>query len=107
MRRPPLPPRPPAPAVPPLSAGLPPPPPLTTKEGKKGWKVIIPGRRPLAPPAVAAGRVFLGGGFGSHEFYAFDARTGKQIWQYRTGDDGPTAAVVADGCIAFNTESCE
>jgi Ca-activated chloride channel family protein len=80
---------------------------FTSKEGKKGWKVVIPGRRPLATPAVVDGKVFLGGGFGSHEFYAFDAHTGKQLWQYQTGDDGPTAAVVEDGCIAFNTESCE
>ena len=80
---------------------------FTSKEGKKGWKVVIPGRRPLATPAVVDGKIFLGGGFGSHEFYAFDAQTGKQLWQHQTGDDGPTAAVVADGCIAFNTESCE
>ena len=75
--------------------------------GKKGWKVVIPGKRPLATPAVVDGRVFLGGGFGSHEFYAFDAATGKKEWTYRTKDDGPTAAVVADGYVAFNTESCE
>jgi Ca-activated chloride channel family protein len=75
--------------------------------GNQGWKVVIPGGRPLATPAVADGKVFLGGGFGSHEFYAFDAVTGKKLWVYRTKDDGPTAAVVADGCVAFNTESCE
>src|SRR4051794_5519520 len=68
--------------------------PFTSKEGKKGCKVATPGRRPLATPAVAAGNVFLGGGFGSHEFYAFNATTGKLIWRYQTGDDGPTAAVV-------------
>src|SRR5262249_49142451 len=48
-----------------------------------------------------------GGGFGSHEFYAFDAKTGKKVWQYQTKDDGPTAAVVADGYVIYNTESCE
>jgi outer membrane protein assembly factor BamB len=72
-----------------------------------GWKVTIPGRRPLAPPAVADGRLFLGGGFGSYEFYAFDASTGRLAWQYQTTDDGPTAAVVDDGYVVFNTESCE
>src|SRR5437762_10336159 len=72
-----------------------------------GWKVTIPGHRPLATPAVVAGRVFVGGGFGSHEFYAFDAATGKMLWTYQCADDGPTAAVVQDGYIAFNTESCE
>src|SRR4051794_37251087 len=81
---------------------------FATKVGKiKGWKVVIPGKRALATPAVVGGKVFVGGGFGSHEFYAFDARTGKKVWQYRTKDDGPTAAVVGDGCVVFNTESCE
>jgi outer membrane protein assembly factor BamB len=72
-----------------------------------GWKVRIPGGRPLASPAIADGKVFVGGGFGSHEFYAFDAVTGKALWTYRTGDDGPTAAVVDGGRVVFNTESCE
>ncbi len=73
----------------------------------RGWKVTIPGRHPLATPAVVDGRVFLGGGFGSYEFYGLDAATGDVLWQYQTTDDGPTAAVVADGRVVFNTESCE
>jgi outer membrane protein assembly factor BamB len=73
----------------------------------KGWKVVITAGRPLATPAVAGGKVFLGGGFGGHEFYALDAVTGKEVWQYQTADDGPTAAVVQDSHVAFNTESCE
>jgi outer membrane protein assembly factor BamB len=78
-----------------------------SKEGKSGWKVVLPGSRPLATPAIADGKLFLGGGFGSHEFYGFDAVTGKQLWLHRTGDDGPSAAVVDGDYIAFNTESCE
>jgi len=82
--------------------------PFTTKDGKmKGWKKVIPGNRPLATPAVVEGKIFLGGGFGSHEFYALDAVTGKVAWCYQTKDDGPTAAVVDDGYVGFNTESCE
>src|SRR5262245_52819633 len=73
----------------------------------RGWKVLLPGGRPLATPAIAGGRVFLGGGFGAYEFFAFDARTGAELWQYQTEDDGPTAAVVAGDLVAFNTESCE
>jgi Ca-activated chloride channel homolog len=77
-----------------------------TKDGKTGWAVHIPGNRPIATPAYYDGRIFVGGGFGSHEFYAFDADTGKLAWQIKTSDDGPTAALVEDGCVCFNTESC-
>ena len=43
-----------------------PPVPWQSKDGlRNGWKVAIPGGRPLATPAVADGRLFLGGGFGS------------------------------------------
>jgi Ca-activated chloride channel family protein len=89
----------------PANAGQPEP--FASKEGKKGWRVTIPGNKPLATPAVADGKIYLGGGFGSHEFYALDAKTGRQEWVYRTGDDGPTAAVISGDLIAFNTESCE
>jgi outer membrane protein assembly factor BamB len=75
--------------------------------GKRGWKVTLPGHRPLATPAVVGGRVFVGGGFGSYDFFALDAATGELVWQYQTEDDGPTAAVVAEDCVVFNTESCE
>lgn len=79
-----------------------------SKDGLRyGWKVLIPGRRALATPAVADGRLFLGGGFGSYDFYALDAVSGCVLWQYQTEDDGPTAAVVHAGRVAFNTESCE
>jgi Ca-activated chloride channel homolog len=77
-----------------------------TADGREGWVVRIPGGRPLATPAYSKGRLFVGGGYGSHEFYAFDAKTGKMVWKTNTGDDGPTAAVVEDGLVAFNTESC-
>ena len=77
-----------------------------TSDGKEGWVVRVPGGRPLATPAYADGMLFVGGGYGSNEFYAFDARTGRLAWKINSGDDGPTAAVVEDGLVAFNTESC-
>ncbi|MBI1742865.1 PQQ-binding-like beta-propeller repeat protein [Candidatus Acetothermia bacterium] len=79
---------------------------FVTSAGRGGWRVQIPGNRPLATPAVSDGLVFIGGGYGSHEFYAFDANNGKVAWQLRTKDDGPTAAVVFDERVCFNTESC-
>jgi outer membrane protein assembly factor BamB len=73
---------------------------------RQGWVIRLPGNRPIATPAYADGRIFVGGGYGSHEFYALDAETGRKVWEMKTSDDGPTAAVVEDGCVAFNTESC-
>jgi outer membrane protein assembly factor BamB len=82
--------------------------PFVSPDGRfRGWKVTIPGRRSLATPAVVDGRVFVGGGFGSYDFFAFDACDGRLAWQYQTSDDGPTAAAVAEGHVVFNTESCE
>jgi outer membrane protein assembly factor BamB len=87
---------------------VPPPAPFQADDGRlKGWKVKLPGGHPLATPAVVDGQVFLGGGFGSYEFYALDAVTGALSWQYQTTDDGPTAAVAWDGHLVFSTESCE
>jgi outer membrane protein assembly factor BamB len=77
-----------------------------TPDGKQGWVMRIPGSRPIATPAYANGMIFVGGGYGSHMFYAIDAATGRVVWKMKTQDDGPTAAVVEDGYVAFNTESC-
>ncbi len=80
--------------------------PALFKLGLSGWVIKIPGSRALATPAIYDNKIYIGGGYGSHEFYCFDAEAGKLIWQYKTSDDGPSAAVVEDGCVAFNTESC-
>ena len=77
-----------------------------TPDGRRGWKLHLHENKPLATPAYWDGMIFVGGGFGSYEFYALDATTGKVIWRFHTGDDGPTAAVVKDGYCGFNTESC-
>jgi len=77
-----------------------------TSAGRRGWCVRLPGHHRLATPAVAGDLVLLGGGFGSYEFYAFDADTGQMRWRQRTRDDGPTAAVAYEDLVAFNTESC-
>jgi outer membrane protein assembly factor BamB len=77
-----------------------------TPQGYKGWKTIIPGGRPLATPCIGNGKIYIGGGFGSYEFYCFDGKTGELDWLFHCGDDGPTAAVYLNNRVAFNTESC-
>jgi Ca-activated chloride channel homolog len=80
---------------------------FTSKEGKRGWRVTIPGGQPLATPAVAEGKVFVGGGLASRDFFALDAETGKTRWHYGTADVGPTSPSVYSGYVTFSTESCE
>ena len=63
-----------------------------TPDGRSGWVVQFPGGHPLATPAYANGRLFLGGGYGSYDFYALDAESGSILWKIKTSDDGPTAA---------------
>lgn len=77
-----------------------------TPDNREGWAIKIPGQRPIATPTYYDGKIYAGGGYGSHEFYCFNALTGALIWKYHTSDDGPTAAVVENGMVAFNTESC-
>lgn len=74
--------------------------------GFKGWRAHIPSRRGIPTPAVSEGRVFVGGGFGSHDIYALDAAEGRLLWHLRTSDDGPTATTVVGTRVVFNTESC-
>src|SRR5262245_11711017 len=62
---------------------------FTTPDKRKGWAVRFEGNRPIATPAYADGKLFVGGGYGSHEFYCLDAMSGKVIWQIKTADDGP------------------
>src|SRR2546426_1480308 len=77
-----------------------------TPDGKTGWVLQLPGGRPIATPAYADGMLFVGGGYGSHEFYALDSETGRVIWKIQTGDDGPTAAVGGHGMVGLDTASC-
>src|SRR5260370_13160301 len=76
-----------------------------TSDGKSGWVVRIPGGRPIAAPAYADGMVFVGGGYGSHEFYSFGAETGHLGWEIQNGYGGPTAGQGGAGYAAFHTES--
>jgi Ca-activated chloride channel homolog len=70
------------------------------------WRVQLTTGREVPTPAVDNRLLLVGGGFGSHDFYALDATSGERVWHLPTKDDGPTASVVDDGFAVFNTESC-
>lgn len=71
-----------------------------------GFRIQMPCAAPVPTPTVHGGNLYVGGGFHSKEFYCFDAVTGKLLWGVDVDDDGPSSAVVADGVVVFNTESC-
>ena len=72
----------------------------------KGFVVSLPSNAPIPTPTVYDGKLYVSGGFHSKEFYCFKADTGELVWGVDLDDDGPSAAVCADGVIVFNTESC-
>jgi outer membrane protein assembly factor BamB len=71
-----------------------------------GFVVQLPSKAPVPTPSIFQGKVYVGGGFHSKEFYCLDAQTGKLVWGVDLDDDGPTSAACQDGVIVFNTESC-
>lgn len=74
---------------------------------RRGWFVRVPGgSQALLTPAYGNGKIFLGGGFSSAHFYAYDARSGDPLWTTVASDGGPTAAILEDDKVLFNTESC-
>ena len=79
---------------------------LDERTGFRGWRFWVGAGRGIPTPAVVDGRVYFGGGFGSHEVYALEGHSGHLRWQLRTRDDGPTAVVGVGRFVAFNTESC-
>ena len=73
----------------------------------RGWFARTPnGQQQLLTPIYGQGKVFVGGGFSSNSVYAYDARTGEREWSASAPDGGPSAAILEDGKILFNTESC-
>ena len=72
----------------------------------QGFTLEFPAHAPIPTPTVYEGKLYVGGGFRSRQFYCFDAKTGKPIWAVDLSDDGPSSAVCSDGVVIFNTESC-
>ena len=74
--------------------------------GERAWVTALPSEQVLASPAYGDGKVFLGGGFSSHQFFALDAFGGELKWTIAAPDGGPTAAIYERDKVIFNTESC-
>ena len=77
---------------------------LTTRND--GFVVKLPSSNGVPTPTVEDGKLYVSGGFGSKQYFCFDAKSGEKVWGMDLDDDGPSSGVVADGIVVFNTESC-
>ena len=71
-----------------------------------GYKLNLGSSTTVTTPVVVGGHLYTSGGFGTREFYCFDAVTGALRWGKHLDDDGPSPAIVVDSVVIFNTESC-
>jgi len=71
-----------------------------------GYTISFPGNYPIPTPAFYKGRLYVSGGFGSKQYYCFNAKGGKFVWGIDLDDDGPTSAAIEDDIVVINTESC-
>ncbi|MEM7477820.1 MAG: PQQ-binding-like beta-propeller repeat protein, partial [Planctomycetota bacterium] len=76
------------------------------RKTESGFQVQFPSKAPVPTVAVYEGKIYVGGGFHSREFYCLDAETGEPKWGFSLDDDGPSAPAVEDGIVVYNTESC-
>ncbi|HWN22577.1 MAG TPA: carboxypeptidase regulatory-like domain-containing protein, partial [Gaiellaceae bacterium] len=75
---------------------------LDLDDGETLW-TFTTGAAFRSTPAVADGKVYVGGG-DSGRFHALDAATGEPLWSYETGDRLTYAApAVVDGTVYFGT----
>jgi Ca-activated chloride channel family protein len=81
---------------------------FTFDGGHRGWFARMPeyGHENPLTPVYGHDRVYVGGGFSSHTFYAYDARTGELDWRAGAPDGGPSSAIVEGDKVLYNTESC-
>lgn len=80
---------------------------FTFADDRRAWVTQIPDSVQLPSVAFAHDQIYISGGFESVSFYSLDAKTGKVNWATTNlEDNGPTAAVVEDDDVLFNTESC-
>ena len=73
---------------------------------KDGFTIKLPSNTNVPTPTVHDGKVYVSGGFGSKQYFAFDSKTGDKKWAVNIDDDGPSSGVIEDDVLVYNTESC-
>ncbi|MBC8047049.1 MAG: PQQ-binding-like beta-propeller repeat protein [Fimbriimonadaceae bacterium] len=71
-----------------------------------GYIIKLPASNGVPTPAWFNEKLYISGGFGSKQFYSFEAETGELNWAINLDDDGPSSPIIEDSILIFNTESC-
>ena len=71
-----------------------------------GYQIQFASGSPVPTPAIHNGKLIVSGGFNSHEIYAYDAKSGNNLWARTLSDDGPSNPVCEGELCVFNSESC-
>ena len=80
-----------------------------------GYKLTVKGnlteikfnkKTQIPMPTICNDTLYVSGGFGSVNYYAFNILSGKLLWATALNDLGPSTAACAGNAIIINTESC-
>lgn len=72
----------------------------------EGYDLNFKSDGPIGTPTISGDKLFTKAGYYSPEFYCLQASTGKYIWGIELGEGGPSPAVLHNGVLLINTESC-
>lgn len=61
---------------------------------------------PIGTPTLSEDKLITKAGYYSNQLYCLQANTGKYIWGIEFGESGPSPAVLHNGVLLINTESC-
>lgn len=71
-----------------------------------GYDLNFPSCGPIGTPTIAGDKLITKAGYYSNQLYCLQASTGQYIWGIEFGESGPSPAVLHNGVLLINTESC-
>lgn len=71
-----------------------------------GFDLNFKSNGPIGTPTISGDKLYTKAGYYSNLFYCLQASTGKFIWGVELGEGGPSPAVLHNGVLLINTESC-
>lgn len=71
-----------------------------------GYDLNFQSSGPIGTPTLSGDKLITKAGYYSNQLYCLQANTGQYIWGIEFGESGPSPAVLYNGVLLINTESC-